>query len=278
MIYHQEGHFRAHDDLRICYQAWQPETTLRAVLIVNHGMGEHSGRYQNYVDYFAPRGYALYGLDMRGCGRSDGRRGHADRFDDFLEDLKRLHDIVRAAHPGRATFLLGHSFGSLVALMYGLRQPDGLGGVISSGTALRDALPYPGWARAIIRLAGRALPTVAVPSGLKAAQLSRDAAVVEAYRRDPLVHGVGTLRWASEAIVARDWLLAHAGEWWLPLLMLHGSSDGVCLKEGARLFRAQIAAGRAEHHEYEGMYHEVHNETGREEVFRDVEEWLGRMA
>ena len=275
---HQEGHFTAHDGIDIFYQMWTPEEKPRAIFLIAHGIGEHGGRYGNYVDYFVPRGYALYAMDLRGCGRSGGRRGHVDRFDDFVNDVRQLHNLAREAQFSGKVFLLGHSFGSLVALTYGLRHPEGLSGVIISGTALRDALPYPDWVRAIIRRMGQAVPTLSVPSGLKIQYLSRDAAVVEAYRRDPLVHSVGTLRWAAESIAIREWLYRHAAEWSLPLLMLHGGDDQICLKEGAQLFRERAGNARVAYRQYEGMYHEIHNEVGKELVFRDIEAWLERIV
>lgn len=271
---HQESRFTAHDGLDIFYQAWTPEAAARALIVIAHGMGEHSGRYAHYVDALVPKGYALWAMDLRGCGQAAGRRGHVDRFGDFLADLQQLHRLARAWDAAAPLFVLGHSFGSLIALTYALRFPDDLAGVISSGTALRDALPYPDWVRSLIRRAGRAVPTLAAPSGLKPEYVSRDAAEVEAYRRDPLVHGVGTLRWASEAIAIREWLMQHAGEWKLPLLMVHGGDDRVCLPEGAKSFRAQITQAQVEYREYAGMYHEVHNEIGKETVFKDIEDWL----
>jgi alpha-beta hydrolase superfamily lysophospholipase len=210
---------------------------------------------------------------MRGCGRSGGRRGHVDRFADFVDDAWQMNQIVRQAQPDGKIVLLGHSFGSLIALTCALQHPDGLSGVIVSGTALRDALPYPDWVRSLTGRLSRVLPTLAMPSGLKAEEISRDEAVVRAYRDDPLVHSVGTLRWAAEAIVARKWLIAHAGEWKLPLLMLHGGADRICLKEGALSFRDRAGSPVA-YREYDGMYHEVHNDIGKEKVFQDIETWL----
>ncbi len=275
---HREGHFIAHDGIDIFYQTWATGEIPTATLLIVHGMGEHGGRYGNYVDYFVPRGYALYAMDLRGCGRSGGRRGHVDRFDDFVNDLRRLHSLAREAASGGKVFLLGHSFGSLVALAYGLRHPEGLSGVLTSGTALRDALPYPDWVRSLVRRAGQRVPALALPSGLKSEHLSRDAAVVEAYRRDPLVHSFGSLRWAAESIAIREWLYRHAAEWSLPLLMLHGGDDKICLKEGAQLFRERAGNARVEYRQYDGMYHEIHNDVGKEVVFRDIEAWLERIV
>ena len=271
---HQEGHLIASDGLDLFFQVWLPDTPPKAVLLIAHGMGEHGGRYQNYVDYFAPRGCALYAADMRGCGRSGGKRGHVDRFDDFVDDFRRLHETAHAAQPDAPIVLLGHSYGSLIVLTYGLRYPNDVSGVISSGTALRDALPYPNWLRAVIRRVGRVLPNVSVPSGLKPEFISRDATVVTTYTADPLVHSVATLRWASEAAACREWIMAHAAEWSLPLLMLHGVDDRICLPAGARAFQEKASGNRIELRVYDGLYHEVHNERGKATVFRDVEAWL----
>jgi len=275
---HHSAQFDANDGLDIFYQYWLPDQRPRAVILISHGLGEHSGRYGNYIDYFVPRGYAFFALDTRGCGRSEGPRGHVDRFADYVDDLRQLHDLARLVESSGKVIVLGHSFGSLIALTYGLRYPDGLAGVIASGTALRDALPYPNWVRAVIRRAGRVLPTVSMPSGLKPEDISRDENVVTAYKSDPLVHSVGTLRWASEAIVARKWIMRRAKEWSLPLLLLHGGADRVCLLPGARQLRDAIGSDRVELRVYEGMYHEVHNEIGKEAVFKDIEDWLqGRL-
>ena len=273
---HTESYFDASDGLDIFYQYWLPDDRPKAIILAAHGLGEHGGRYRNYVDYFGSRGYGFYAIDLRGCGRSEGQRGHIDRFEDYVDDLRQLHDLARLAESSGRIVLLGHSYGSLIALVYGLRYPDGLAGVISSGTALRDALPYPGWVRALIRRAGRVLPTLSIPAGFKPGDLSRDAAVVEAYRADPLVHSAASLRWASESIAIREWLFDHAREWSLPLLMLHGGADRICLLEGARRFRDRVESERVELRVYEGMYHEVHNEIGKETVFKDVERWLDK--
>lgn len=271
---HRQERFDARGGVEIFWQAWLPDETPKLALHVVHGMGDHGGRYQNYVDAFVPRGYAIYAADMRGCGRSSGRRGHVDRFDDFVNDVRQMHTLVQNEQPGRAIFMAGHSFGSLVSLAYGLQYPDGLAGMIVSGTAIQDGLPYPDWMRSLTGRLGRILPTLALPSGVKAEDVSREAAVVQAYKDDPLIHSVGTLRWAAEAIRTRKWLLDHAHEWKLPLLMLHGGADQICLKEGARRWQERIADGRVTYHEYEAMYHEVHNEIGKEKVFQDIEAWL----
>ena len=275
---HQEGHFNAKDGIEIFYQSWSLDGQPKAVFLIVHGLGDHSGRYQNYVDYFVPRGYAVYGVDLRGHGRSGGRRGYVNRFDEYLEDVRQLYRLVRESDPGGKVILLGHSLGALVALPYALRYPDDPAGVISSGTAIRDALDVPAWLRSMTGALAKIAPRVALNNGVKAEYLSHDATIPRAYEADPLVHHVGTIRLAAEVDLVRAELLKRAGDWKLPLLMLHGGEDAICLLSGAQLFYDRVDRTRVELRQYAGMYHEVHNEIGKEAVFKDIEEWLQRVV
>ncbi|HJW84171.1 MAG TPA: alpha/beta hydrolase, partial [Anaerolineae bacterium] len=121
-------------------------------------------------------------------------------------------------------------------------------------------------------------PKVALNNGVKTEHLSHDPAIVQAYDADPLVHHVGTIRLAAEVDIVRAELLNRAGEWKLPLLMLHGGDDRLCLLSGAQLLYARLDHSLVEFRQYVGMYHEVHNEVGKEAVFKDVEAWLHRVA
>jgi alpha-beta hydrolase superfamily lysophospholipase len=271
---HDEGHYAAQPGIDIFYQSWTPDGKPVAMLLIVHGLGDHSSRYQNYVDYFAPKGYAIYAPDLRGHGRSDGRRGHVNRFDEYVNDLRQLHNRARGADPDSKVFLLGHSLGSLVVLTYALRYPEGLAGVISSGTALRDTLAVPGWLRSAAGGLSKIAPTLAANNGVKTGYISHDSQVREAYDRDPLVHRVGTLRLSAEVDIARSNLMEHASQWKLPLLMLHGRDDPICLLSGAREFYDKTDHAWVEFRQYTGMYHEVHNEVGKEAVFKDIESWL----
>src|SRR4030042_2002516 len=119
---HTEGSFRGHKNLNIYYQCWLPEASPKAILLVVPGLAEHSGRYANLVNFFVPRDYALYSLDLRGHGKSEGLRCHIDRFSAYLTDLKIFYDIVRAKHSGARIFLVGHSMGATVALAYAIQH------------------------------------------------------------------------------------------------------------------------------------------------------------
>jgi alpha-beta hydrolase superfamily lysophospholipase len=276
---HRESHFITPDESSIYTQAWLPDNAPssgapQAIILIVHGLGEHSGRYGNYVDYFVPRGYALYSFDTRGHGRSSGSRGYVERFDRFVEDIDRRAAEARSDWPGTPLFVLGHSLGSLMALSYARQHPDRLTGLIVTGTALQDALQMPAWQRRLATLLSHVAPALKMNNGVPLSGLSHDPAVAAAFKSDPLTHTWGTPRLAAEAEVARAQIRQGAPTWRVPTLMLHGGADPVCLAEGARQFVAQTPPGLVEYHEYAGLYHEIHNEPEKEQVFHDIETWL----
>ncbi len=273
MARHLESRFTAVDGLEIYTQTWLADQP-RAHLVLVHGLGEHSGRYQNYVDYFVPRGWTLHGADARGHGRSGGKRGYVERFDHFVADVNWRVAHIRSADAATPIFVLGHSLGSLIALKFGLDHPAGLSGVIVTGTALRDALALPGWKRQMATMLSNVAPALKIDNGVLTKYLSQDPAVITAYDTDPLVHSWGTPRLATEAEKVRAELYRRAGEWQVPLLMLHGGDDHVCLAEGARVFAQQIPAALVTYREFDGLYHEIHNERERDRVFGEIEAWL----
>jgi acylglycerol lipase len=194
---HIEGNFKGVRNANIYYQAWLPEGNVRAVLLVVHGLGEHSGRYMNVVNHFVPLGYAVYGLDHIGHGRSEGMREVVERFDDYTDTLTIYCNLVKGWQTGKPVFLLGHSMGGLIATYYLLdHQADFRGAVISApGIKVSASI-----SRAAITI-GKILSVLAPKAGVLALDvngISRDSEVVRAYVNDPLVfHGKTPARLAA---------------------------------------------------------------------------------
>ena len=273
-VKHDEGKFTGAKSTELFYQRWKPADAPRAVIAIVHGFGEHSGRYPNVVNHFVPRGYAIYGFDHRGHGRSPGKRGHINAWSEFRDDVRAFLQLVAAQEPNRPLFLLGHSLGGLIALEYVLRDPTGLRGVIASSPLLAQA----GLSPVVITLAkvlSRVAPTTAVKTGLDASTISRDPAVVKAYKEDPLVHSVGTPRLSTEITAAQNWTNAHAGDLKLPLLLIVGSEDKLVPPEGGRKFFDAVTFADKQKLDYPGAYHETHNDVIAPQVMADVERWLG---
>jgi len=275
MMNHNEGTFQGFGGLQLYYQRWRPDGAIRAVLAIVHGFGEHSGRYMNVVHHLVPKGYAVYAFDHRGHGRSPGPRGHINSWDEFREDVRAFLQMVAAQEPGRPLFLMGHSMGGLIVLEYALHYPEGLKGVIASGPVLAQVGVSPAL-MLLARLLSRVWPRFATNTGLDATSISRDPEVVKAYQTDPLVHSTATARFGTEMTKATLWTHEHAPEWRLPLLILHGGADRLVPPGGSRRFFENVPIADKERYEYEGGYHEPHNDVNRDQVLTDLERWLER--
>jgi len=273
---HSEGTFESGDVALYC-QSWQPEGEPRAALVIVHGLGEHGGRYGNLVDALVPRGYALHSFDLRGHGRSPGPRGHVDAWADFRNDLRTFVQRVAAQEAGRPLFLFGHSMGGLIVLEYVLHHPEGMRGVIASAPGLSTEGLSPMMVR-MARILSRLAPRLSLSSGLDATGISRDPAVVQAYQNDPLVHDRGTPRAAVEGGAAIAWTLAHAADLRLPLLIVHGTGDRLVPCAASRVFFEQVSSPDKTRLEYEGGYHELHNDLDRERVLNDIAAWLAERS
>ena len=271
---HTEGTFTGHGGLQLYAQCWRPEGEAKATLAIVHGFGEHSGRYGNVVNWFVPKGYAAYAFDLRGFGRSPGQRGHINSFAEFRQDVKAFLQWVQSQQPGKPLFLLGHSLGGLIVLDYVLHYADGLAGVIASGPLL-DSHLFP-LLVALAKVLARVWPRFTLDSKLDATALSRDAAVVQAYASDPLVHSLGTPRLGTELLKTIEWTQAHAADMKVPCLIVHGGGDRLIPPEGGRIFFEKMTLADKERHEYEGYYHEVYNDVGKERVLADVQAWVER--
>ena len=272
---HTEGTLKGHGGTELYYQRWSPEEAPRAALAVVHGYAEHSGRYGNVVDWFVPRNYAVYAFDLRGHGRSAGQRGHIDDWAEIRGDIGAFLERVHEDEPELPVFLVGHSLGGMSALNYVLQHPDGLQGVVASGPLL-SSLPLPPVRLLAGKLLSRALPRLTMKAELDADALSRDPAVVEEYDNDPLLVRQGTPRTAMRLIAEIDWTLAHAAELALPSLIVHGGADRLARPEASQAFYAGVTHADRERIEYDGYYHEVFNDLGKEQVLADVEAWVAR--
>jgi len=253
-------------------QYWRPQVP-RAVLLIVHGFGEHSGRYAYLLPSLTTAGYAVYALDHRGHGRSPGKRGHIDRFDEYLDDVAALSAFAQAASPNLPVALLGHSLGGLIALIYAIRNPSGLTGVVASAPLLTKPNISP-LLLTVAQLLSRVAPNFALDAGLNGTTISRDPAEVERYISDPHVHAKSTARAGSEIMRAVDWAQAHAGDLAVPLLLYHGDADPLVPIEGSRRFFAAVQERDKQFLERPGGYHESHNDLGRAELFALLVAWL----
>jgi len=271
---HQEAFLKGVREANIYYQSWLPESEPKAALLIVHGLAEHSGRYGNVVDHFVPLGYAVYGIDHLGHGKSDGERVYVKRFDDYTNTLKVYFDKIRGSQPGRPIFLVGHSMGGLISAMYLLDHQAELAGVVLSGPAVK----IPNDVTIATIFVGKILSALIPKFGLLALDatgVSRDSSVVQAYVSDPLVHrGKMTARLAAGMLQAMQTVSGQAARITLPILILQGSADRLVDPAGAQMLYGAVSSADKEIKIYDGFYHEVFNEPEHDKVLQDVEIWL----
>lgn len=254
--------------------SWLPDGDARGAIVLAHGLAEHSGRYDGVAQVLTDAGYAVYALDHEGHGRSPGRRGHVDRFAAYVEPVVRLARSVRATHAAQPIYLVGHSMGGLIAVHALLSDPELFDGAVLSGPAILPTEEPPAWQVWIGRLLSRLWPTAGLLQ-LDASLVSRDPAVVERYRSDPLVHtGKISARLANELFEAMAQARDRAGDLRMPLLILHGGADGLTAPAGSRLLADRVGSEDVTLREYDGLYHEIFNEPERDRVLGDLLDWL----
>ncbi|HCX00957.1 MAG TPA: alpha/beta hydrolase, partial [Syntrophaceae bacterium] len=271
----QSGNFTAQDGTSIYWKGWTPDKAPKAVVHVIHGYAEHIDRYGNVVGELLPAGYAVFGTDHRGHGKSEGKRGHVKSFQEFIDDEKQFwHNIIQTKFPGIPYFVLGHSMGSLIAMNYVEQNAVGMKGLILSGTGSLPGKDIPKILLTIIKILSKILPAVHVKSPLPPEFISRDMDVVKAYIEDPLVYNVITPRLAYEmnryVVIGAQ----NSGKIKIPVLIQLGSRDTAF--SGQRELFEMIGSTDKTFKLYEGLKHEVYNELAadRAKVLADLKNWL----
>ena len=249
---------------------------MRGILAILHGLGGHSGRYSNIVQHLIPLKYAVYGLDLRGHGRSPGERGFINAWNEFREDLRAFLQLIQTQQPGCPIFLLGHSLGAVIVLDYVLRYPkdaSSLQGAIALAPTLGKVGVSP--VRVLIgKMLSRVWPRFTLNTGIDITAGSRDEQILAAYVQDTLRHTRATARLATEFFATVDWINAHATDWQLPLLILHGGADRVALPAGSDIFYQRLTCSDKLRIEYPEAYHEIQSDLNYQEVLADLELWL----
>ena len=271
---HKEGKFKGYKGLSLYYQCWLPDKSPKAVLLVAHGLAEHSGRYKNLVNYFVPKGYAVYTFDYRGHGKSEGIRSYVDRFSDYLADLKIFFDKVRKEHRSAKIFFVGHSMGATIAVPYAIEHQQELAGVITSAPSLVASSTVSPALVAIAGVVSALAPKMGV-TVLDASTISRDQAVVDAYVNDPLVFR-GKIPARTGAELAKMWktLPEEMSKIKLPILIMQGTADKLADPRSSKLLYKRVGSKDKTLKLYKGFYHEIFNEPQHKQVMADIQAWL----
>jgi len=274
-VRHSEGMLKSQGGASLYYQSWCPVNVPRAVVVIIHGLGGHTGLFGNMIDYLVHQDFAVYSLDLRGHGRSSGQRGYINTWAEFRSDLEVLLGLVDTQLPDHPCFIVGHSLGAVVALEYVLCYPSAVQGVIAISPPM-GKIEISRLRLALGTLFSRIYPRFSLSSGVSSAVGSRDPDVNLAYAQDTLRHKRGTARLATEFFKTVTWIKQHSANLKTPLLILHGGGDRFVLPEGSREFFEQLIFPDKKRIEYPGAYHELQNELNYQEILHDMTDWIER--
>jgi alpha-beta hydrolase superfamily lysophospholipase len=250
----------------LSYTLHLPQAHPKGCVLLTHGYAEHSGRYGEVVDALLARELAVATYDLRGHGRSEGFRGHVERFDEYLADADDLLTElakVSAWRDAGPPVLLGHSLGGLITFHLALRDPGRFRAIILSSPFFGIALAVSPVKKAAGRLMSRLAPKFGLPSGLHGADLTHDAAKARAYDEDPMLVKNATSRWFTEAVNAHERALRDAPSMMLPALFLVAAADKVASAPATKAVFERVGSRSKELRMLEGQYHEIFNETDR---------------
>lgn len=266
------------DGLKLARRQW-PVSQPRGVVVLAHGIAEHSGRYEHVAAQLNGWGWSVESYDHRGHGRSEGARGALRRDDDLVHDLAAVIAIVRAEQPDLPVLLMGHSMGGLVAACYvaDLLEPTSpagftdVDGLILSSPALAVELSF--GQKLLMSSLARMLPDLLVSTGFDPKGICRDPAVVQAYKDDPQVHERISGRLGRFIVEGGGHVRALAPRWVKPTLLMYAGSDEIVSPRGAVQF-AEMAPAVVQSQCFAHMAHEILNEPDQAQVFHAMRLWL----
>jgi acylglycerol lipase len=268
----KESSFDGIGDVTIFTRSWQPEGKPRAVMILVHGFNAHSGYMIWAAEQFAAHGLAAYALDLRGRGKSEGERFYVENFSDYLSDVDELVDTARSENPDLPIYVLGHSAGGVIASSYVFEHQDEIAGLICESFALDVGLPDA--AALLIKGISHLTPHLHLYT-LKNEIFSRDPEVVAAMNSDPLIANESQpAETAAELVKAGERLKEHMPQFHVPVFIIHGTADKATRYQGSQYFYDHAASKDKTIKLYEGHYHDLLNDLGKEDVMDDIQRWL----
>ncbi|MGQ0700688.1 MAG: lysophospholipase [Panacagrimonas sp.] len=275
---HREATFQGKKKHTIFHQSWlPPKKSIKAVVVIAHGLGEHGGRYAHVAEALVGIGCAVYAIDHRGHGKStDGGTAFVDSFSNVVEDMDQLVELAKREQPKKPLFLLGHSMGGALSLSYTLKHGDKLTALILSGPAVAlDGAPP--MMKPLSKFLSMLAPKLGM-FGIDPSLVSRDKDAVAAYANDPLnAHGKVPARTLGEIVKFVEWLPAVLSVIKLPVLILHGSADKLAGVAGSEMVLKKLGSKDKTLKIYDGLEHEIFNElpADRAIVLKDLTDWVG---
>ncbi len=268
--------FLTSDNLKIVWHRWDATTKAKAIVVISHGFGEHSLRYDHVAEHLTSNGYIVYALDYRGHGLSAGPKAQIKHIADYQPELAQLIDLAQTDHPDLPCFLFGHSMGGAVAIGYVLEHQNQLKGLVLSAPYLRNAAPVSPLLVSVAKLVAKIAPNLATQA-VDATAISRNPDEVKAYIEDPLIYSGKVKAAMGNALLSiGPEILTRASQLSLPILIMHGEADAIADCEGSKELYETVSCVDKELKLYPESYHEIVNDYDVEQVLQDMTGWLER--
>jgi alpha-beta hydrolase superfamily lysophospholipase len=255
---------------------WSPSGDPKALILLIHGLSDHAGRYGHVGAFFASSGYAVIVIDLRGHGRSFGKRGDFPSYNQVMDDIALFLDEARKRHPAIPLILYGHSMGGNLVLNHLIRNKPEVAGAVVTSPWLRLTFKPPVYKFILAKMMNRIFPSFSQADGVIPAFLSHDEATARNYIADPLVHSRISVRTFLGISSAGEYALKHADKITCPLLLMHGTADSLTSFSASREFSGKIIA-RHTFKAWEGLFHELHNEPEKEAVLGFIKDWTEQL-
>jgi acylglycerol lipase len=273
---HKTVEFTSIDGVRLFSQYWLPEKPEQAVVLIVHGLNEHSDRYTRFTGHLLKRHFAVETFDLRGHGRSESpvKPTYINQFEEHQEDLDLFQAVVKDRHPDVPVFLFGHSMGGTIAAKLLIERRITFAGLILSSPGLQIGEDTPGW---LIKLSGllSGLAPRLTNRQISPERLTRDQEVVQRIKADPMYYSDGIpARTGAELLKAMDSIQSGACKISLPLLVMHGGADTVTSPAGSESCYHKAASDDKTLKIYDNAYHEILNEPEKDQVMQDISGWI----
>lgn len=267
-----EGDFEGAGHFNIHFRSWYPRGVTLGVIVIVPGFNSHSGYYGWAAEQFTKAGFAVYAVDLRGRGKSDGERYYVKHFSDYVNDVAMLVTLAKSQQRDLPVILLGHSAGGVIACVYAIEHQEQLAGLICESFA--HQVPAPDYALSVIKGLSRLAPHVHVLR-LKNEQFSRDPSVVRMMNNDPLIaHESQPFHTVAEMVRADERLKREFRLITLPVLILHGTHDQTIKPSGSQFFYDNAGSEDKTLILYEGHFHDLLNDLDRAVVMSDILAWI----
>lgn len=275
---HEEFEVKNQEGRMLSMQTWAPDNEISGVICFVHGIGEHINRYTHWAERSVFKGYVFLGFDLCCSGKSEGKQGFFYSFESVMNDVGLLIEQAKLKFPGLPLILYGHSMGGNIVLNYGIRRKPDINGIIATAPWLILRNKPGKLFLSIIRYLSKIVPNLIIDtsSSVNPDFISRDKVVVEKYLQDPLVHSKVSLKMAISLNDAAEFALKNASMLTVPLLLIHGGEDQITDPAGSQAF-FNVNPQKFTLKIWNGLYHEIHNEPEKEEVFNFLIDWIKEL-